>query len=57
MDATLHALDDVIQPAANRILELQKVVDEMESTIGIKFTTEDITDFQIRVAKPFFMLL
>ena len=45
VEATLHTLDDVIQPAANWILELQEVVDEMESTIGIKFTTEDITDF------------
>ena len=54
VDATLHALDDVIQPAANWILELQEVMDEMASTIGIKFTTEEISDFQSRVAKLFF---
>ena len=57
MDATLHTLDEIIQPAANWLLELQEVMDEMESIICIKFTTEDITDFQNRVAKPFFMLL
>ena len=32
-------------------------MDEMESTIGIKFTVEDITKFQSRVAKHFFTLL
>ena len=30
---------------------------EIESTIGIKFTTEDITNFQSRVAKPFIAVL
>jgi hypothetical protein len=57
VDATLHTLDDVIQPAANWLLELQEVMEEMESTLGIKFTTEDITEFQSRVVKPFYMLL
>ena len=46
MDATLHTLNNVIQSAANQLLELLEVMDEMESTIGIKFTTEDITAFQ-----------
>ena len=32
-------------------------MDEIESTIGFKFTTEDATNFQSRVAKPFFTLL
>ena len=57
VDATLHTLDDVIQPAANWLSELLEVMDEMESTIGIKFTTEDITAFQSRVANPFFTAL
>ena len=41
VDATLHT-----RPAANWTLELQEVMDEMGSTIGIRFTTEGITDFQ-----------
>ena len=57
VDATLHTLGDRIQPGANWLLELQDVMDEIESTIGIKFTTEDVTNFQSRVAKPFFTLL
>ena len=57
VDATLHTLDDAIQPGANWLLELEDVKDDMESTIGIKFTTEDVTNFQGRVAKPFFTLL
>ena len=32
-------------------------MDEIEGTIGMKFTTKDVTNFQSRVAKPFFMLL
>ena len=57
VDATLYTLEDTIQPGTNWILELQDVMDEIEGTIGIKFTTEDVTNFQSRVAKPFFMLL
>ena len=56
VDATVHTLEDVIQPAANWILELQEVIDEMESTIGIKLITEGITDFQLS-SEAFFMLL
>ena len=43
-------LFQVNSSAANWLLELLQVMDEMESTIGIKFTTEDITAFQSRVA-------
>ena len=39
VDTTLHTVDHVLQPAANRVLELQEVKDEMERTIGIKFST------------------
>ena len=49
VDSTLHTVDEIFQSAANWLLEV------MESTIGIKFTTEDITDFQSRV-EPFFMI-
>lgn len=57
VDATLHTLDDILQPAAKWILDLQCVRDEMESTIGIKFMTEDITSFQSKVAQPFYASL
>ena len=57
VDATVHTLDDVIQPAANWLSELLEVMNEMESTIGIKFTTEDITAFQSSIAKPFITVL
>ena len=47
VDATLHTLDDVLQPAANRILKLQEVKGEIETPIGIKSTiTTDITHFR-----------
>ena len=39
-------LDNVIQPAANWLLDLLEVMDEMKSTVDIKFTTEDTTAFQ-----------
>ena len=44
-------------PSNKLALELQEVMDEMESTISMKFTTEDITNFQSQVAKTFFTLL
>ena len=50
-------LNKIIQTAANWLLELQEIMNEMERAIGIKFTTEAITDFQSRVAKPFFILV
>ena len=50
VDATLHTLEDAVLPAANWILQLQDIKDEIETTIGIK-------NFQSRVAKPFLILL
>ena len=57
VDATLHTLDDALLPAANWVLELQDVKNEMEISEGIKFNCADITNFQSKVAKPFLILL
>ena len=55
--ATLHTLEDAVLPAANWVLQLLDIKDEMETTIDIKFNCLDITNFQSRVAKPFLILL
>ena len=55
MDATPQTLD-IIQPAANWVLKIQEVKGEMETTIGIKSTTADITNSQSQVAKTFFLI-
>ena len=39
VDATLHTLDDVLQPEAKWVLDLQEVKEEMDITVGINFTT------------------
>lgn len=57
VDATLYTLDDVFLPAANWVLELQDVKDEMDISVGIKYNCADITNFQSQVAKPFLILL
>ena len=51
--ATLHTPDDLLQPAANWLLKLQEVKDEMETTIGIKLPLTDITNIQSWVVKSF----
>ena len=53
MDATLHTLEDVLQPAAKRVLDLQEVKEEMGITVGI-FNSDDVASFQSRVTEPFF---
>ena len=35
MDATLHTLEDILQPAAKWVLDLQEVKEEMDNTVGI----------------------
>ena len=57
VDATLNTLDDVTLPAANWVLELMDAKDEIEEATDIKITTEGITTFQERVAKPFVTML
>ena len=41
VDATLHTLEDVLQPAAKWLLDLQEVKEEMDITVGINFNSED----------------
>ena len=49
VDATLHTLEDVLQPAAKWVLDLQEVKEEMDITVGINFNRDDVASFQSRV--------
>ena len=53
VDATLHTLEDVLVPAANWVLHLLDMEEEMGATVGINFNSEDIASFQRRVTEPF----
>ena len=53
VDATLHTLEDVLQPAAKWVLDLQEVKEEMDITVGINFNSDDVASFQSRVTEPF----
>ena len=57
MDATLHTLEDVLQPAAKWVLDLQEVKEEMDITVGINFNSDDVASFQSRVTEPFYTKL
>ena len=57
VDATLHTLEDVLQPAANWVLDLQEVKEEMDITVGINFNSDDVVSFQSRVTEPFYTKL
>ena len=57
MDATLHTLEDVLQPAAKWVLDLQEVKEEMNITVGINFNSDDVASFQSRVTEPFYTKL
>ena len=57
MDATLHTLEDVLQPAAKWVLDLQKAKEEMDITVGINFNSDDVASFQSRVTEPFYTKL
>ena len=57
MDATLHILEDVLQPAAKWVLDLQEVKEEMDITVGINFNSDDMASFQSRVTEPFYTKL
>ena len=46
VDATLHTREDVLLPAANWVLDLLEVKEEMDTTVGINFNIEDIASFQ-----------
>ena len=56
VDATLHTLDNTLQPSANWVLDLIEVREDMKS-FGIVFESDDVTSFQHRVADPFFTKL
>ena len=45
-DATLHTLEDVLQPAAKWLLDLQEVKEGMDITVGINFNSDDVASFQ-----------
>ena len=55
--ATLHTLEDVLQPAAKWVLDLQEVKEEMDITVGINFNSNDVASFQRRVTEPFYAKL
>ena len=57
VDATLHTLEDVLQPAAKWVLDLQEVKEEMDITVGINFNRDDVASFQSRVTEPFYTKL
>ena len=46
VDATLYTLEDVLQPAAKWVLDLQEVKEEMDITVGINFNSDDVVSFQ-----------
>ena len=54
VDATLHILEDVLQPAAKWVLDLQEVKEEMDITVGINFNSDDVASFQSQVTEPFY---
>ena len=57
VDATLHTLEDVLQPAAKWVLDLQEIKEEMDITVGINFNSDDVASFQSRVTEPFYTKL
>ena len=57
VDANLHTLEDVLQPAAKWVLDLKEVKEEMDITVGINFNSDDVVSFQSRVTEPFYTKL
>jgi len=53
----LHTLDDMLLPAANWILELQDIQDQMKSSLNLSYSYKDIMKFQNEIARPFYCLL
>ena len=53
VDTTLSRLDDAVLPAANWVLELLDVKDDLQAATGTSISMLDITSFMDRVAKPF----
>ena len=46
VDATQLTLEDVLQPAAKWVLDLQEVKEEMDITVGINFNSDNVASFQ-----------
>ena len=57
MDATLHTLEDALQPAAKWLQDFQEVKEEMDNTVGINSNCDDEASFQSRVTEPFYTKL
>ena len=53
VDAVLKTLDDAVTPAANWILELMDVRDDLQRITGETITTDMIGSFQETVARPY----
>ena len=53
MEATLHTIDDALNPAANWVLVLRDIEDSLEEATSIKITMDDIKSIQDNVGKPF----
>ena len=53
VDAVLKTLDDAITPAANWVLELLDVKDDLQQITGEEITTDMIGSFQETVARPY----
>ena len=57
VDATLQSMDDVLDPAAQWMLDLQEVKEEMRNEVSINFSIGDVESFQSRVTEPFYIKL
>ena len=51
VEATLLTLSDCKQPAANWVLQLKDICDEIETTVGVKLTPDDIDKFQEKLPR------
>jgi len=50
-------LPHVLLPAANWVLELQDIQDQMKSSLNLSYSYEDIMKFQSEIARLFYFLL
>ena len=57
VDGTLQSMDDVLDPAAQWVQDLQEVKEEMKNEVGINFSSGDVESFQSRVTEPFYIKL
>lgn len=57
VEATLHAIDDEFNPAANWVLPLRDIESSLEEATSVKITMDEIKSFQDSVGKPFVSIL